>query len=73
VRFLTPLKGFSEHDSVRGHLHEPSIPPVFAQYLGGIMPPHIPVEVIDCHFNDPAFADAIVAQALALTGAKASA
>jgi uncharacterized protein (UPF0261 family) len=63
VSFFTPLKGFSNHDSPDGHIHDPSLPPPFGAYLAKVMPAHVPVTQIDAHFNDEVFADAIIAQA----------
>ena len=59
----TPLKGFSNHDSPDGHIHDPSLPPPFAEYAKQVMPANVDVQVLDAHFNDPEFADAIVARA----------
>lgn len=67
VRFFTPLHGFSSHDSPAGHIYEPSMPGPFAEYLAGVLPAHAPLTVLDCHFNDALFADAIVATVLDLT------
>lgn len=66
VHFMVPLKGFSNHDSPQGHLHDPSLPPPFAAYLRSVLPAHAGCDVHDCHFNDPEFADAIVAKAKAI-------
>lgn len=63
VSFFVPLKGFSNHDSTEGHLHEPGIPAPFAEYAQGLMPSNVEFRTIDAHFNDPAFADAIIAKA----------
>jgi uncharacterized protein (UPF0261 family) len=63
VRVLTPLHGFSNHDSPDGHLMDTSLPGPFADYLKSVMPDHIPVTAIDAHFNDVAFSDAIIAEA----------
>jgi uncharacterized protein (UPF0261 family) len=73
VRFFTPLKGFSNHDSPDGHIHEPTLPGPFAEYLRSVLPIQVPLTVIDSHFNDPEFADAIVAATLELTRAEAAA
>jgi uncharacterized protein (UPF0261 family) len=73
VRFFTPLHGFSSHDSPVGHIYEPSLPGPFADYLASVLPAHAPLTVLDCHFNDPEFADAIVAAALELTRRKVAA
>src|SRR5207253_9993057 len=59
VNFFVPLGGISNHDSPDGHIHEPSLPPLFADYLGEIAPANMEVRIIDSHFNDPEFADAI--------------
>lgn len=66
VAFFVPLLGFSAHDSEQGHLHDPSLPPVFAEHLQKVMPDGVPVIVLPYHINDEAFADAIIEQALAL-------
>ncbi len=65
VAFFVPLLGFSSHDSPQGHLHDPSLPPVFAEHLQKVMPAGVPVEVLPCHINDAPFADRIIAQAIA--------
>jgi uncharacterized protein (UPF0261 family) len=67
VRFFMPLHGFSNHDSPQGHIHDLTMPGPFAAYLRSVVPATVPVDVLDCHFNDPAFADAIVAATRALT------
>lgn len=68
VRLFTPLHGFSNHDSLDGHLMDTSLPRPFADYLAQVMPSHVPVTAIDAHFNDVAFSDAIVAEARMLLG-----
>ena len=60
VKFFVPLKGFSNHDSPNGYLHDLSIPPQFADYVRSVMPANVEVRVFDCHMNDPEFADAAV-------------
>lgn len=67
VSFFVPLKGFSNHDSPDGHLHDPSLCPVFAAALKKNMPANVAIKEFDCHINDPQFADAIVEQVLAYT------
>jgi uncharacterized protein (UPF0261 family) len=62
VAFFVPLKGFSAHDSTEGHLHDPSLPPVFAEHLKKVMPKGVPVIELPNHINDPEFADAIIEQ-----------
>lgn len=63
VRMFVPLKGLSSHDSAEGHLHMPELVPPFADYLCQVMPPHVPVELLDAHINDIAFSDAVLAAA----------
>ncbi|MES2260616.1 MAG: Tm-1-like ATP-binding domain-containing protein [Pseudomonadota bacterium] len=69
VAFYVPLKGFSAHDSEQGHLHEPSLPPVFASFLKELLPKSVPVVEIPHHINDEQFARAITMQVLAYTEA----
>jgi uncharacterized protein (UPF0261 family) len=68
VSFFVPLKGFSNHDSPDGHIHDPSLPPPFADYVKAVMPANVDVQVLDAHFNDEAFADAIIAKARRVLG-----
>jgi uncharacterized protein (UPF0261 family) len=65
VAFFIPLLGFSEHDSERGHLHDLTLPPIFAEHLKRAMPAGVPIEVLPCHINDDAFAEQITEQVLA--------
>ena len=67
VAFFIPLQGFSNHDSPDGHLHDPSLPPVFAAHLKQVMPSGIPVIELPLHINDEQFADALVEQAIAFS------
>ncbi len=64
VAFLVPLGGFSSHDSTEGHLYDPSLPPVFADYLKTVLPKSASMTELPCHINDPAVADAITQQVL---------
>jgi uncharacterized protein (UPF0261 family) len=73
ISFYVPLKGFSNHDSPDGHLHDPSLCPVFAKAIRAELPASVEVREFDCHLNDEMFADAIVARVLEVTGAKAAA
>jgi uncharacterized protein (UPF0261 family) len=72
VRFFLPLHGFSSHDSPVGHLYEPGMPGPFADYFRSVVTEGVPVDVLDCHFNDPEFADAIVAATREMIGEKAA-
>jgi uncharacterized protein (UPF0261 family) len=65
VSFYVPLLGFSSHDSAEGHLHDPSLPPVFADYLKAAMPAKGEVVELSAHINDPQFADALANQVIA--------
>ena len=72
VQYFVPLQGFSSHDSPSGHLQDRSIPPLFAEYLKSVLPAQVPLTVLDAHFNDDAFADAIVAACRTQLQAKVS-
>jgi len=65
VAFFVPLLGFSAHDSEQGHLHDPSLPPVFAEHLKRVMPKGIPIKTLPYHINDERFAVEIVHQVIA--------
>jgi len=71
VSFFIPLKGFSNHDSPDGHLHDPSLCPVFATAMRAELATGVEVREFDCHINDEAFADAIVEKVLQSTRAHA--
>jgi uncharacterized protein (UPF0261 family) len=68
VKLFVPLDGFSSHDSPTGHLHDPSLPPPFAEHLKSVVPAGTEVQVLPHHFNDPEFAGAIVAATRSLIG-----
>ncbi len=68
VAFYVPLLGFSAHDSPQGHLHDPSLPPVFAEHLQKVMPEGVPVIVLPYHINDEPFAAALIEQARLFLG-----
>jgi uncharacterized protein (UPF0261 family) len=63
--FFVPLHGFSEHDSERGHLHDLTLPPVFAEHLKKVIPAGVPVVEVPCHINDEPFAKKIIEQIIA--------
>jgi uncharacterized protein (UPF0261 family) len=65
VAFFVPLLGFSDHDSEQGHLHDLSLPPVFAEHLKKAMPPGVPVVEVPCHINDESFSNRIIEQVVA--------
>jgi uncharacterized protein (UPF0261 family) len=64
VAFFIPLLGFSNHDSKQGHLHDPSLPPVFSGHLKKVMPGNVPIVELPYHINDEPFADAIIEQVI---------
>lgn len=66
VQVFVPLGGFSNHDSPQGHIHEPDLPAPFADYLRSVLPAHVGCATYACHFNDPEFADAIIAATRAM-------
>jgi uncharacterized protein (UPF0261 family) len=70
VAFFVPMLGFSAHDSPEGHLHDLSMPPVFAAHLKKVMPKGVPVIEVPRHINDPEFADAVIAQVIKFQHAK---
>jgi uncharacterized protein (UPF0261 family) len=61
VRFYVPMRGFSHHDSPLGHIHDPSLPPVFARHLEKAIAGKFPINRIDAHINDDGFADQLYA------------
>jgi uncharacterized protein (UPF0261 family) len=61
TEFFIPLKGFSNHDSEHGHLHDPSMPPIFEKLLRKHCPADTPITALPYHINDPEFAAAITA------------
>ncbi len=65
VTFFIPLLGFSAHDSEQGHLHDPSLPPVFAEYLKKVIPHEVPLVELPHHINDEPFAEQIIKQVVA--------
>ncbi len=65
VAFFVPMLGFSAHDSAQGHLYDLSLPPVFAEHLKKVIPEDVPVELLQNHINDEAFADRIIEQTVA--------
>lgn len=68
VKVMTPLGGFSNHDSPYGHIQDTTLPGPFADYLEQVMPANVPVVAVDAHFNDEAFSDAVIAAAREMLG-----
>ncbi len=72
VRFYLPLGGFSSHDSDAGAIYEPTLPPLFADYLTKVVPGNVEVRTIDAHINDDAFADALIEAVRAVAKTRAN-
>ena len=53
---LIPKKGWSEADKVGMELFDPKTDQIFIEELGKIINPNIPIEEMDVHISDPAFA-----------------
>lgn len=68
VKLFVPLHGFSSHDSPTGHIHDPDLPAPFAEHLRRVLPKGTDLQILPCHFNDPAFASAIVTATRGLIG-----
>lgn len=60
VHVLIPLKGWSEADREDSALFDPAIDRVFVDRLKGLLKPTIPVEELDVHISDRAFAERAV-------------
>ena len=69
---FVPLLGFSNHDSPQGHLHDPSLPPVFAEHLKKLVPAGVPVIELPYHINDEPFAGKIFEQVIAFQKERAA-
>jgi uncharacterized protein (UPF0261 family) len=53
---LIPKKGWSEADKVGMELYDPKTNQIFVEELRNIINPNIPIEEMDVHISDPAFA-----------------
>jgi uncharacterized protein (UPF0261 family) len=60
LHILIPLKGWSDADKEGAPLFDPSLDAIFTRTLKGLLSPHIPVEEIDLHISEPAFASRAV-------------
>jgi len=60
VHVLIPKKGWSEADKEGMTLFDPEIDRVFVEELKKLLLPHIPLEEIDVHISEPAFAQRAV-------------
>jgi uncharacterized protein (UPF0261 family) len=60
VRFVVPMKGWSEADSPDGPLHDPETNELFVAELRSMLDPRIGVVAVDAHINDKEFAEVVV-------------
>jgi len=56
THILIPKKGWSEADKVGMELFDPKTDQIFVKELKKIINPNIPIEEVDVHISDPAFA-----------------
>ena len=56
IHVLIPKKGWSEADKEGMTLFDPEIDHVFVEELRKLLQPHIPLEEMDVHISEPAFA-----------------
>ena len=66
VRVVAPTRGFSLADVEGGDLWDPEADAAFLDALGSSLRPEIPLELVETHVNDPAFADLVAERYLAL-------
>ncbi|MBE0569317.1 MAG: Tm-1-like ATP-binding domain-containing protein [Deltaproteobacteria bacterium] len=59
---VVPLKGFSHPNHEGRAFHNPTGVRAFVRGLQGNLDPAVPVRLLPLHVNDPAFADAVVAE-----------
>jgi uncharacterized protein (UPF0261 family) len=57
IRVLVPMRGWSEADGQGGPLHDPAARDAFMETFKRVLHPQAPVEELDLHINDPAFAE----------------
>jgi uncharacterized protein (UPF0261 family) len=60
LHILIPKKGWSEADKEGMALFDPKTDRVFVEELRKLLQPHIPLEEMDVHISDPAFAQRAV-------------
>ena len=60
VRFLVPLKGWSEVDSEETGFYDRELVEFFIEELRRGLGSSVPVLEVDAHINEPAFADVLV-------------
>jgi len=60
ARVLIPTKGWSDADKQGMALFDPAVDRIFTEKLKSLLDPRIPVEELDVHISEPAFADRAV-------------
>ena len=63
---LLPLRGISSYDHEGSDWYGPDADAALFAALRGALRPDIPVRELNCHINDPEFADVLAARMLAL-------
>jgi uncharacterized protein (UPF0261 family) len=66
VRVVIPNRGFSINAVPGGKLWDPEGDDAFIESLAAALRPDIPLELIDTHVNDPAFAELVAARYLSM-------
>ena len=61
VKIMIPLRGYSDASREGAPLHDPDADRAFVRALKRHLDPRVPVIELDCHINDDAFANAIIA------------
>jgi uncharacterized protein (UPF0261 family) len=72
VRVLVPTQGFSLADVEGGDLWYPEADAAFVEALGSALRDDVPLELVETHVNDPAFADLVAERYLALVSTPAA-
>jgi uncharacterized protein (UPF0261 family) len=72
VRVLVPTQGFSLADVEGGDLWYPEADAALVDALSAALRDDIPLELVDTHVNDPAFADLVAERYLALVSTPAA-
>ncbi len=62
TKFVIPLRGWSEADSVQGPLFEPETNAIFIAELKSLLNERIEIVEVDAHINDLQFAEVVVSQ-----------
>ena len=60
ARVLIPTKGWSDADKQGMALFDPAVDRIFTEKLKSLLDPRIPVEELDVHISEPAFAERAV-------------